>query len=126
MANIKARGTANFRNAFPKPAAKKRTMKTMLAEMKREARAGVHNEAQLEAHEAARTRREYDAAQTALCNRLRAHLQSLAVLAVQAQDLDPAGDALADLLGDIARDAEMAVRINGALQADDVYAEIKG
>jgi hypothetical protein len=75
------------------------------------------------AAEPRRSQREYDAAQTEKCNRLRAHLQSIALLAVQAQDLS--GDPLTDLLDDIERDLGLAQRLNAALNSDDVYAEVR-
>lgn len=62
----------------------------------------------------------YDERQTEMCNRLRNHLQSIAILAVQAQDLDPSGDPLGDLLGDIARDVEMAQDLNAKLNCNAI------
>lgn len=62
----------------------------------------------------------YDKRQTELCNRLRLHLQSIAVEAVEAQDMDPSGDPLSDMLADIQRDVEMAIDINNKLNRDEV------
>lgn len=64
---------------------------------------------------------QYDEQQTKLCNRLRAYLQSVAALAVQAQELDPSGDALGELLIDIDLDLGKAQRINRALSTNDIF-----
>lgn len=62
----------------------------------------------------------YDEKQTYACTKLRERLQSIALLAVQAQELDPSGDPLTDLLGDISNDLMVAQWINEDLNADDV------
>ena len=61
----------------------------------------------------------YDERQTALCNRMRERLQSIAILAVQGQDEDPSGDPLADILALIGDDLAVAVETNNKLQAND-------
>jgi hypothetical protein len=81
--------------------------------------------AETAAAENRRSQREYDAAQTEKCNRLRALLQSIAALAVDAQDMDPSGDPLTDQLDAIADDLARAQRFQAALQRDDVFAEVK-
>ena len=64
-------------------------------------------------------RMTYDERQTALCNRMRERLQSIAILAVQGQDEDPSGDPLADILALIGDDLAVAVETNNKLQAND-------
>jgi hypothetical protein len=68
-----------------------------------------------------RTNQQYDAAQTAGCNALLARLQSIASLAVEAQQFDPSGDVTIDQLDTIAADLEIAIAIARSLNRDDVY-----
>lgn len=62
----------------------------------------------------------YDAAQTIAVDAVRARLQSIASLAVEAQSAD-CGDPLTDLLTTIADDIEITQAIQNAIQLDDVY-----
>jgi len=62
---------------------------------------------------------EYDRKQTELCNRLREHLQSIAIFAVKAQDMDPSGDPLGDSLLDIESDLKTAMKIHHALNTNN-------
>ena len=57
-----------------------------------------------------------DIEQTAMCNRLRAMLQSIAIMAVQAQDCIGA-DKCADLLYDIELDLDKAQKLASRLLA---------
>lgn len=62
----------------------------------------------------------YDERQTELCNKLRDRLQSIAILAVAAQDLDPSGDPLQDMLSDIETDLEVARNLSIKLNVNEV------
>lgn len=66
----------------------------------------------------------YDAAQTEKLNRIRLHLQSLATLAVQAQDEVGNLDVFADTLDLIEHDLTKLRKLNEAIQRDDVFANI--
>lgn len=70
---------------------------------------------------AKRTESRYDQAQTTACNALLERLRSIAVQAVQGQDMDPSGDPLMDLLSDIQGDLEVAIALNTKLNADIVF-----
>jgi hypothetical protein len=62
----------------------------------------------------------YDERQTELCNQVRVFLQSVAIQAVQAQELDPSCDGLQDMLGSIESDLERLREMTGKLNRDDV------
>lgn len=66
------------------------------------------------------TGKNYDLEQTAACDRLRERLQSIAVMAVQAQDAG-SPDTVADLLEDIERDLIAAQRVNNVIATDEFF-----
>ncbi len=62
----------------------------------------------------------YDAKQTAKLARCAEHLRSISVLGVSALSLNGDCDRLADILDDIKRDVDMAIKLNNELSCDNV------
>lgn len=62
----------------------------------------------------------YSQRQTALCNKVREHLQSLAILAVESQEMDPSSDPLRDQLDLIEHDLTCLRGITERLNRNEV------
>ena len=69
------------------------------------------------------SQREYDAKQTALIDKIGEHLNSVAILVIQAKEMDPASDNFGEQLSLINHDVMHMIDYHTRLNIDDITCE---